>query len=94
MINLGTDLGSATGWFDTQAVSSGDVTGTYVNTAGYPADLYGCEYMYWAGGTASFAFGNNIYYSDTLDTYGGQSGSPVWSVCPMAGKPSAPSFFS
>ncbi len=78
VINLGTDLGSATGWFNTQAVSSGDVTGTYVNTAGYPGDLYGGEYMYWAGGTASFAFGNNIYYSDTLDTYGGQSGSPVW----------------
>ncbi|NQW11943.1 MAG: trypsin-like serine protease [Alphaproteobacteria bacterium] len=78
VINLGTDLGNSTGTFNMQAVAGSQVSGTFVNTAGYPGDLFNAEYMYSASGTVAFTSGNNMYYADTMDTYGGQSGSPVW----------------
>lgn len=78
VINLSADLGDSTGWFDTQAVSGSDVSGTTVYTAGYPGDLLGAQYMFTTSGIVSFTHDNNMYYTDTLDSYGGQSGSPVW----------------
>jgi V8-like Glu-specific endopeptidase len=78
VINLSSDIGSSTGWFGMQAVTGSQVTGTTISTAGYPGDRSGGDYMYGASDTVSYTSGNRLYYTDELDTYAGQSGSPLW----------------
>ena len=34
--------------------------------------------MYMASGPVSYTYGNVMRYTDTMDSYGGQSGSGVW----------------
>jgi len=64
------------GWMGrmTAASSSAVYTGT-LNTAGYPGDKGGDD-QYWTADSGDSADEYNHWY--WLDTYGGQSGSPVW----------------
>ena len=69
-------LGEQVGWFAMGALSADDLKSQLVNVSGYPADL--------ADGTQQFFHANRVlqiterrvFYD--VDTYGGQSGSPVW----------------
>jgi len=76
VINLSTDIGDSTGTFGVQAVTDSQIDDSSVRTAGYPGDLSGGDAMYEISGTVSYTSGNNMYYR--MDSYGGQSGSPVW----------------
>ncbi len=52
--------------------------GTTVNTAGYPSDRSDGQVMYHASGPAQGTTANGVRFHHWADTYGGQSGSPVW----------------
>lgn len=55
------------------------LNGMPIITAGYPADKPGYQ-MWGDNGPVSSVSTNKVYYMD--DTYGGQSGSPVWGPVP------------
>jgi V8-like Glu-specific endopeptidase len=80
VINLGTSIGSSTGTLALQATSGPDLVGTTVTTAGYPGDLSSNgSVMITTSGEIDGSIGDNrVYYNGTLDSYGGQSGSPLW----------------
>ncbi|HPJ83463.1 MAG TPA: CARDB domain-containing protein, partial [Methanothrix sp.] len=76
VITLDRNLGDFTGWMGRQTASSLDTiyTGT-LNTAGYPGDKGGITMWFDADNGRTADEHNHWYY---MDTYGGQSGSPVW----------------
>jgi V8-like Glu-specific endopeptidase len=79
VINLPGSIGDSTGTFALQSNSVGSLKGTVLTTAGYPGDKSGGLYQYTATGDVDSTSGSTrILYGDTLDTYGGQSGSPLW----------------
>lgn len=79
VINLSSSIGNSTGWFALQANSNSGLLRTILTTAGYPGDRSGGTLMYQATGDVDGTSGSTIIlYGDTLDTYGGQSGSPLW----------------
>ena len=78
LITLDRNIGGHTGWMGREWNSNDShYNGTTVNTAGYPGDKPGGTMWYSSGPVAS---GNSthLFYNGTLDTAGGQSGSPVW----------------
>lgn len=80
VVNLGTTTGTATGTFQIQPTTNTALVGTVVTTAGYPGDRASSgPTMYAAHGEIALSSGSTrIHYADTLDTFGGQSGSPLW----------------
>ena len=80
LITLDRNIGNFTGWLGYEWRSnSADYNGMTVNTAGYPGDLsFNAQDMYFASGPVAFADTHQLYYNGTMDTFGGQSGSPVW----------------
>ena len=77
VVTLDSNIGSTTGWMGrrTGDSSSSWYTGT-LNTAGYPGDLDSGLCMYYDSDSGRTATEYNHWYY--MDTYGGQSGSPVW----------------
>jgi len=76
-LTLDRNVGDYTGWMGIMTADPSDPVyeGT-LNTAGYPADLDGGWYMYF---DADFGAGADLYnHWYYMDSYGGQSGSPVW----------------
>ena len=83
VVNLGSSIGAATGTFALQpSRDSAVLIGDTVVTAGYPGDWSSDgSVMVTASGEIHGRFGGTrAVYSDTLDTYGGQSGSPLWQI--------------
>ncbi len=78
VINLSTAIGDSTGTFALRPGSARSLQGTVLTTAGYPGDKSGGVHQYTASGEVDQASGTKIYYNDTLDSFGGQSGSPLW----------------
>lgn len=80
VINLSATVGLSTGTFAVAATSAVDLVGDTVTTAGFPGDLSSDgSVMVTTSGTVDGTIGSSrIYYDGTLDTYGGQSGSPLW----------------
>lgn len=80
VINLSSSIGSQTGSFALQANDNDDLVGAAVTTAGFPGDLSSNgSVMVTASGDIDGAEGSSrLYYDGTLDSYGGQSGSPLW----------------
>lgn len=78
VITLDRNIGNYTGWFGREWHSStGYYDGLTVNTAGYPGDQpFGT--MWFASGPVGYGTSTHFYYNGTMDTAGGQSGSPVW----------------
>lgn len=76
-------LGSQTGWFNLISLTDSDLTNRLFNIAGYPADkpdsacsiIPACQLWLDA---ESIGFVTDRIVSYAVDTYGGQSGSPVW----------------
>lgn len=75
LVTLNKTIGHSTGWFGLKP--NGIAAGTGVNTAGYPGDKGGTS-MYRAYGPVSYVSGGVAHYKGTLDSYPGQSGSPLW----------------
>ena len=70
-------IGDYTGWMGRMTASSGSSIYTGVlRTAGYPGDLDSGYRMYTDSNNGRTADEYNHWYY--MDTYGGQSGSPVW----------------
>jgi V8-like Glu-specific endopeptidase len=70
--DLGTPVGS---WFTFGALEDAQLAQTEANLAGYPQDKGGDTLWYHAR-TLTMVDETKVYYD--IDTYGGQSGSPVW----------------
>ena len=68
-------LGNQVGWFGFIAPTDNELQGMAVNTSGYPGDKPSGTQWYNAGGITQVEE-RRIFY--TIDTMGGQSGSPVW----------------
>jgi len=62
-------------WANLRSVPSSKLTRLRLNTAGYPGDKGG-QHQYWTRNRVVSVRGPRIEY--LLDTYAGQSGSPVW----------------
>jgi len=77
ILTLDRNVGFFTGWMGLEyAEPSASIYTDILNTAGYPGDLDGGWCMYWDSDLGAGAdLYNHWYY---MDTYGGQSGSPVW----------------
>ncbi|MEO0536703.1 MAG: CARDB domain-containing protein [Cyanobacteria bacterium P01_A01_bin.123] len=76
ILTLDRRIGNFTGWMGTHAAKGSFLKNLDVITAGYPADKF--NDMYQALGQIQKVEKRQIFYQDTLDTNGGQSGSPVW----------------
>jgi len=74
-IILPTALGNTVGYFGFANLTDGSLNGLVLNNSGYPGDKpFGTQWF--NAGRVSQLTSRKIYYM--LDTYGGQSGSPVW----------------
>lgn len=76
VITLDKPIGRKVGWWkQLAAIPSSKLTRLRLNTAGYPGDKGG-KHLYWTYNKVISVRGSRIEY--LLDTFGGQSGSPVW----------------
>ena len=71
-----TATGGRVGWFEVAAESDVQLAGSVVNISGYPADREDAEFQYFHARPVVQATPTRIEYD--IDTFGGQSGSPVW----------------
>jgi glutamyl endopeptidase len=68
-------LGRRVGWFGFASLADAQLSGLTVNLAGYPADKpLGTQWL--MSGSLTAVEPRRLRY--TIDTFGGQSGSPVW----------------
>ena len=77
LITLDRSIGDFSGYFGVESQATSAYTGMAVETAGYPVDKGGTQ-MYAASGVINSATEFELRYNGTMDTYGGQSGSPIW----------------
>lgn len=68
-------LGNTVGWMGLANLSFFSLLGLRVNSAGYPGDKPG-NYQWWNANNILAVTDRRVYYR--IDTFGGQSGSPVW----------------
>jgi glutamyl endopeptidase len=74
-IILPSALGNVVGYFGFASLSDASLNNLIVNNSGYPGDKpFGTQWF--NAGRVTNVTARKIYYM--LDTYGGQSGSPVW----------------
>ena len=76
VIHLTEPAGNETGWFSIAVKDDATLDDLLVNISGYPADLDFGRYQYFAASKIAEVKLNRFFY--TADTYGGQSGAPVW----------------
>ncbi len=79
IITLGSNLGHSTGWLGTGYITNpSQLVGRLVESLGYPGDAgWDGRYMAYTAGTVDRATFTQMEFVDDLDTYPGQSGSPV-----------------
>jgi V8-like Glu-specific endopeptidase len=75
-IHLDDSLGDILGWFAIGALPAGDLESFLVNISGYPADRGDGEEQYFHRNRILRVTERRIFYD--VDTFGGQSGAPVW----------------
>lgn len=78
VITLTSNIGNRVGWWRRIAAWSDDrVRVRKANTAGFPGDLHpNGDHMYWTYNSFASVRGARMEYFH--DTFGGQSGSPIW----------------
>jgi V8-like Glu-specific endopeptidase len=89
LLTLDRSIGVFTGHMGREVLSSSSFdNGVLLNTAGYPGDLDFGQRMYRAVGTTDSSTDTKVFYSghDGLDTFNGQSGSPLWRLDPSDGE--------
>lgn len=75
-IHLDEPLGDKVGWFALAAFPADELAGFLVNVSGYPADRGRGNEQYHHRNRVVRVTDRRLYYE--VDTYGGQSGAPVW----------------
>lgn len=76
VIHLEDPVGSETGWFSIASEDDTTIKGLLVNVAGYPGDREFGRFQYFASSKIDKVLTSRFFYE--ADTYGGQSGGPVW----------------
>jgi glutamyl endopeptidase len=75
-IHLSEPKGDEVGWFALAALDPEALNGYLVNVSGYPADRGSGNEQYHASNRVLRVTERRLFYE--VDTYGGQSGAPVW----------------
>jgi len=75
-IHLDQPVGERLGWFAIGALPPKDLEGCLVNVSGYPVDRGGGAEQYHHRNRVLRVSDRRLFYD--VDTYGGQSGAPVW----------------
>ncbi len=75
-IHLDEPLGDKTGFFAYATMTPEELETRMVNISGYPADLSNGEQQYFHFNRVLSVGPRRVFYD--VDTFGGQSGSPVW----------------
>jgi glutamyl endopeptidase len=75
-IHLDEPLGDTVGWFALASFTPEELSGYAVNVSGYPADRGAGSEQYHAANRVLSVTDRRIFYE--VDTFGGQSGAPVW----------------
>lgn len=75
-IHLDQPLGETVGWFAVGALPAEELPGYLVNISGYPGDRGGGAEQYFHKNRILRVTERRIFYD--IDTFGGQSGAPVW----------------
>ena len=75
-IHLEQDIGNKLGWFAIGALSPDELESYLVNISGYPADRGSGFEQYYNRNRVLRVSDRRVFYE--VDTYGGQSGAPVW----------------
>lgn len=75
-IHLDEPLGDTVGWFALASMTPEELTGFSVNVSGYPADRGMGSEQYHAANRVLSVTDRRLFYE--VDTFGGQSGAPVW----------------
>lgn len=75
-IHLDQAKGEEVGWFALTTIPPDDLLGYLVNVSGYPGDRGGGNEQYHHRNRVLRVTERRIYYE--VDTFGGQSGAPVW----------------
>ncbi|HYO83924.1 MAG TPA: trypsin-like serine protease [Bryobacteraceae bacterium] len=83
VIKLSTNVGNTVGWFGLLALS-GSLNGLPAITQGYPGDKSPAQSQWITSDEVGATHDRQVFYK--TDTFGGQSGSPVWYDRP-AGSP-------
>jgi glutamyl endopeptidase len=71
-----TSAGDRLGSFEVVAEADSQLDGAFANISGYPADRDDANFQFFHGRSMSGVTPTRIQYD--IDTFGGQSGSPVW----------------
>jgi glutamyl endopeptidase len=75
-IHLPEPKGDEVGWFSICSLPPEDLMGYLVNVSGYPADRGNGDEQYHSANRVLRVTERRLFYE--VDTYGGQSGAPVW----------------
>jgi len=75
-IHLDEPLGDEVGWFGVGALAPEELEGFLVNVSGYPGDRGGGTEQYHHRNRILRVTERRVFYD--VDTFGGQSGAPVW----------------
>jgi len=75
-IQLDQAVGEQTGWFSVAALPAEKLESHQVNISGYPADRGRGEQQWFHANRVLSVSARRVFYD--IDTFGGQSGSPVW----------------
>jgi glutamyl endopeptidase len=76
VIVLNKPIGDKTGWFGFGNLDDVELKKQIANISGYPLDLEKATKQYYHSRKLTIVSSRKVYYD--IDTYGGQSGSPVW----------------
>ncbi len=84
-IHLAEPIGDELGWFDTAALPTSTLNGAHVNVSGYPADKGNGSEQHYHADKVIRAENRRIFYE--VDTFGGQSGAPVFLLADASSRP-------
>jgi glutamyl endopeptidase len=76
VLHLDEPLGDQVGWFAVGALPAEDLQGFLVNISGYPGDRGNGREQFFHANRVLRVTDRRIFYD--VDTFGGQSGAPVW----------------
>lgn len=86
-IHLDQPLGDTVGYFKIASLSDKDLEGALLNISGYPGDRGDGEQQFFHANRVLRTSARRVFYD--IDTYGGQSGSPVWHQAAPGAEPVA-----
>jgi glutamyl endopeptidase len=75
-IHLSEPKGNDVGWFSLASLTPEELIGYLVNVSGYPADRGNGDEQYHSANRVLRVSERRLFYE--VDTFGGQSGAPVW----------------